>query len=203
MEVIEIENLIVERSGQFIINDFSATLNPGTITAIVGANGSGKSTLLSAIAGDLPYRGSIRIADNEVRDLSIEQQSELRSVVAQSRHFWLSFTVHEVLAMGMSAEALEFLHPYAQELKIQRLLEKPVTALSGGEVQRIDIARALMVDRGVLLFDEPLSAQDIYSRRRIIDILLREKEAGKTIAIVAHLDSADLSWCDNVINLSK
>ena len=201
--MIEIENLCVERNGKLIINDFSATLKAGTITAIVGANGSGKSTLLSAVAGDLPYAGSIRMSDKEVRELTIQQQSELRSVVAQSRHFWLGFTVHDVLSMGMSAEVLEHLNPYAQELKIHTLLNKPVTALSGGEVQRIDIARSLMVDCEVLLFDEPLSAQDINSRQRIIDILLREKAVGKTIAIVAHLDSADLGWCDQLINLSK
>lgn len=201
--MIEIENLVVERNGRAIINDFSATLEPGTITAIVGANGSGKSTLINAIAGDLSYQGSIRIADKEVRELTIQQQADLRSVVAQSRHFWLGFTVEEVLAMGMNEDALKFLKPFAEELKIRRLLHTPVTTLSGGEVQRIDIARALMVNRGVLLLDEPLSAQDIYSRRRIIEILLREKAAGKTIAIVAHLDSADLSWCDHIINLSK
>lgn len=203
MEVIEIEKLNVERNGQTIIRDFFATLKPGTITAIIGANGSGKSTLLSAIAGDLAYTGSIRISGSEVSNLSIPEQSRLRSVVSQNRHFWLSFTVHEVLAMGMSADALQLLQPYAQELNIQRLLDKPITALSGGEVQRIDIARALMVDRNTLLLDEPLSAQDVSSRQRIIDILFREKNHGKTIAVIAHLDSADLNWSDEIINLSK
>lgn len=202
MEVIELAGVTVTRNHREVIADFSAALEAGTITAIVGANGSGKSTLLSAIAGDLAYAGSIRINGREVRDLSIVEQSQERSVVTQSRHFWLSFSVREILEMGMSSTEVARCEAVAAELDISSLLNKTVTELSGGEAQRVEIARALMVDRPILLLDEPLSAQDIQSRRRIEDILRREKAAGKTIAIVAHLDSADLSWCDQIINLS-
>lgn len=201
--MIRMSNLSVDRDKRRVVSDFSAEFLPSTITAIVGANGSGKSTIIGALAGDLPYQGSITINGAEVSSLSDTEQAEARSVVQQNHSYWLAFTSREILELGMNEKAKKSLPRIVDSLDMTSYLEQSVTTLSGGQLQRIDIARALMVDRDVMLLDEPLSAQDLNSRQKIIEILKRLRDSGKTIVVVAHLDSAELSWCDQIINLSQ
>ena len=86
-----------------------------------------------------------------------------------------------------------------KSLKIEQLTDRFVTTLSGGEAQRVAIAQAIAQDVPVLLLDEPLAAQDIQSRRAIIDILQGLAESGKTVVVVAHSAETELSWADKII----
>lgn len=201
--MIRVSNLSVDRDKRPVVSHFSAEFLPSTITAIVGANGSGKSTIIGTLAGDIPYQGSITFNGREVSSLSDREQAEARSVVQQNHSYWLAFTAREILELGMAEEAKQSLSRIVDALDMTSYLEQSVTTLSGGQLQRIDIARALLVDRDVMLLDEPLSAQDLHSRQRIIEVLKNLRDMGKTIIVVAHLDSAELSWCDQVINLSQ
>jgi iron complex transport system ATP-binding protein len=79
--------------------------------------------------------------------------------------------------------------------------DQAVTTLSGGQSQRVEIARALIRDTAVYLLDEPLSAQDSQSKKRIISYLESLRDQGKTILVIAHIDRDSLSWCDQVIDL--
>jgi iron complex transport system ATP-binding protein len=79
------------------------------------------------------------------------------------------------------------------------LAERLVTTLSGGEAQRVSIATAIAQHTPVLLLDEPLSAQDVCSRKRIIELLQKLAEDGVTVVVVAHSDEAELTWADKVI----
>jgi iron complex transport system ATP-binding protein len=85
-------------------------------------------------------------------------------------------------------------------LEINHYADQRVTTLSGGEAQRIEIARALIRDSEVYLFDEPLSAQDSASKIRIINYLKKLRDGGKTVVVIAHIDKEALTWCDQVIN---
>jgi iron complex transport system ATP-binding protein len=84
-------------------------------------------------------------------------------------------------------------------LELTDLADRLVTTLSGGEAQRVAIAQAIAQDTPVLLLDEPLAAQDIHSRDRIIALLKDLAEQGKTIVVVAHSNETELSWADKVI----
>ena len=201
MALVKIENVSIERGGRLVVRDFSATLEPGKITAIIGPNGSGKSSLLSAIAGDLPVSaGNIFFGDRNLCDLSDADQAEIRSVVQQNRNYWLSYTAREVIEMGQSGDALLKVDEVMGALEINHYADQRVTTLSGGEAQRIEIARALIRDSEVYLFDEPLSAQDSASKVRIINYLKQLRDAGKTVVVIAHIDREALTWCDQVIN---
>ena len=199
--MIELIDFSVLRNARKVINSLGYTFTEHSITAIVGANGSGKSTLLAALSGDIPYSGSAKIDGSEINELTIIEQAELRSVVLQNHQYWLTFSTQEVLEMGLSKQAISNLERYVKELEIDDFLAQPITTLSGGQLQRVEIARALARDSKILLLDEPLSAQDMQSRLRIIEILKRERNSGKTILVVAHIDSAELSWCDGLLNL--
>jgi iron complex transport system ATP-binding protein len=84
-------------------------------------------------------------------------------------------------------------------LEINGFADQKVTTLSGGEAQRIEIARALIRDTDIYLLDEPLSTQDSGSKQRIISLLSELRDQGKTIVIIAHIDKGALTWCDQVI----
>jgi iron complex transport system ATP-binding protein len=202
--MIEIKNLSVARGKRTIVDAFSATIAPGSITAITGPNGCGKSTLAQAISGDLNYQsGEITIGGRELQTITLEEQAELRSVVEQNRNYWLSFTAREVISMGQREEDLARLDGVMQRLHITEYADQSVTTLSGGQAQRVELARALIRDTPIYIFDEPLSAQDSQSKARIIEEFQALQRAGKTIIVIAHIDRQALTWCDQIIDFNQ
>jgi len=201
MALIEITDLTILRGGRTVIENFSATVKPGSITAIIGPNGSGKSSLLAAIAGDIPTSsGSITFGGRDISTISLQEQAQLRAVVLQERSYWLSYSVREVIAMGQSAQSIARIDEILKSLDMVEFADQSVTTLSGGEAQRVEIARALVRDADIYLFDEPLSAQDSASKARIITLLKKLRDEGKTILVIAHIDKRALDWCDHVID---
>jgi len=201
MALISIEQVSIARAGKKVLNNFSAVIEPGKITAIIGPNGSGKSTLLGALAGDLAINsGAITIDGRDLKDISVAEQAKLRSVVLQNRNYWLSYIARELIEMGQGPAELQRVEAVMQRLDMTRYEHQSVTTLSGGEAQRIEIARALIRDTPIYLLDEPLSAQDTQSKARIIALLSELRDQGRTILVIAHIDKSSLSWCDQIID---
>ena len=205
MALILIDDVSIIRAGREVVSHFSAAISSGKITAIIGPNGCGKTSLLSALAGDIPIAGgTITIDGKNLNDISTQEQAKIRSVVQQNRNYWLSYTAREVIEMGQDEEALRQVDRIMSALQINGFANQKVTTLSGGEAQRIEIARALIRNTDIYLLDEPLSAQDSNSKQRIISLLSELRSHGKTIVIIAHIDKAALTWCDQIIDtLSK
>ena len=192
--MITIDEITIVIDGREIIYDYSEQIPAGSITVIVGPNGCGKSTLLAAIAGDIaPDKGTITIDEHHPILTAANTLAGIRSMVIQNQSFTLGFTVRQIIEMaGDSA-------PVMQTLELTEIADRLVTTLSGGEAQRVAIAQAIAQDTPVLLLDEPLAAQDIHSRGRIIQLLKDLAEQGKTIVVVAHSNETELSWADKVI----
>jgi iron complex transport system ATP-binding protein len=192
--MITINEITIVRDGREIIYDYSEQIPAGSITAIVGPNGSGKSTLLAAIAGDIaPVKGTITIDDLHPILTSPAQLAQIRAVAIQNQSYTLGFSVQQIIEMAGPAQDV------MQALELTSLAGRQVTTLSGGEAQRVSIATAIAQKTPVLLLDEPLAAQDIGSRKRIIQLLQKLAEGGVTVVVVAHSDEADLTWADKVI----
>ncbi|MCF8534612.1 MAG: ABC transporter ATP-binding protein [Candidatus Nanopelagicaceae bacterium] len=193
--MITIDQLTIKRDGNAILTNFSAQIPAGSITVIVGSNGSGKSTLLAAIAGDLaPDSGTIRIDETYPALASATELASLRSMAIQNQVFNLGYTVRQIIELAGPAESV------MQALELSEIADRLVTTLSGGEAQRVAIAQAIAQDVPVLLLDEPLSAQDLPSRQRIITLLQTLAESGRTIVVVAHSSESELAWADQIIN---
>jgi iron complex transport system ATP-binding protein len=192
--MITIDEITIVIDGREIIYDYSEQIPAGSITVIVGPNGCGKSTLLAAIAGDFaPDKGTITIDEHHPILTSADTLAGIRSMVVQNQSFVLGFTVRQVIEMaGASAHVMK-------ALELTEIADRLVTTLSGGEAQRVAIAQAIAQNAPVLLLDEPLAAQDVHSRNRIIELLKDLAEQGKTVVVVAHSNETELSWADKVI----
>lgn len=200
MALITCAGLYLKRGSTQVLTNFSLEIHEGAITAIVGANGSGKSSLISVLAGDIkPDSGSVILLDKEIRLFTLGELAEIRSVVSQHQNFWLAYSVREVIEMGQDAVALARVDQVMRDLGIEQIARQSVLTLSGGQAQRIAIARALVRESLIYLFDEPFASQDRESRKALIEIFRGLRKQGKTIVIIAHLADGDLDWCDHII----
>jgi ABC-type cobalamin/Fe3+-siderophores transport system ATPase subunit len=192
--MITINEITIVRDGREIIYDYSEQIPAGSITAIVGPNGCGKSTLLAAIAGEIaPSEGTITIDEVHPILTSPLQLARIRAVAIQNQKYTLGFTVKQVIEMAGPSEAV------MQALDLTTLANRQVTTLSGGEAQRVSIATAIAQNTPVLLLDEPLAAQDVGSRTRIIELLQKLADDGVSVVVVAHSNESELTWADKVI----
>ena len=192
--MITIIEITITRDGREIIYDYSEQIPAGSITVIIGPNGSGKSTLLAAIAGDIvPSKGTITIDELHPPLTSAKELAKLRAMAMQNQFYTLGFSVRQIIEMaGLAEEVMDQLH-------LTHIAERPVTTLSGGESQRVAIAQAIAQKTPVLLLDEPFAAQDVDSRKRIINLLKSLAEGGTTVVVVAHSNEIDLAWADKII----
>jgi ABC-type cobalamin/Fe3+-siderophores transport system ATPase subunit len=191
--------LSLKRGSTQVLSEFSLEIQEKSITAIVGANGCGKSTLISVLAGDLtPDSGTVKLLDRDLQQFSLSELAAIRSVVLQHQNFWLAYSVREVIEMGQDQLSLGRVNKVMQELGIDQIAGQSVLTLSGGQAQRVAIARSLVRDTPIYLFDEPFASQDRESRKALIEIFQNLRKQGKTVVIIAHLTDGDLEWCDYI-----
>ena len=202
--MINIKDVSLSYGTHTVLENFSAEVSGGTITAIIGGNGAGKSTLVSAIAGAIkPNTGYITIDGKDVGALSAQELASLRSVAQQSHSYWMSYTVAQILALGHENIVQSRFDKVAKEFGLAEVLQQSITTLSGGQLQRVEIARAFMRDVPIALLDEPFASQDLASQEKLIAIFQEERKKGRTILLVAHRDRSNLAWCDQIIDLGQ
>ena len=201
--MIDIESLSLAYGHRTVVANFSAQIDQSSITAIIGSNGVGKSTLLSAIAGERTINsGRLRIHGKEISKYSISELAKIRSLAQQSHSYWMAYTAQEVLRLGNEDISEARLGYLIEHLGLAEFLLQRITELSGGQLQRIEIARAFMRELPLVLLDEPLASQDLKSQDALIQFFSQEKILGRTIVLVAHRDRSALTWCDQIIDLN-
>ncbi len=202
--MIDIKDLTLGYSSRVVLKNFSAHITAASITAIVGSNGAGKSTLLSAIAGaHTPLSGSISIDGKDIATISAKEFAEIRAVAQQSHSYWMAYSVAQILQLGHESLATSRIEDVAKSFGISEILQQSITSLSGGQLQRVEIARAFMRDLPLVLLDEPFASQDLASQEVLIKRFEEERRNGKTIILVAHRERSSLAWCDQIIDLGQ
>lgn len=181
MTTLTAKGLTVKRGGRAILDDVSFSLEAGTFVALVGANGAGKSTLLSVLAGLLkPDRGEVRLDGAPLTGVDRRELARRRAFLPQNPRAEWPISVERLVALGLTPQLPAFgglpggFEPRltdaiaACDLVPQRL--QPATTLSGGELARAMLARALVGDPEVLIADEPITGLD---PRHAIDTVAR------------------------------
>ena len=208
--MIRIENLSVSYKETLALKDISLVLQGPTITGIIGPNGAGKSTLLKGMLGIIPHEGHAFIEDKEMK-------KSLKTVayVEQKIHIDYNFPikVKECVSLGLYPSiplfhTLKASHwkKVADALEIVGLsdyAERQISQLSGGQFQRVLIARCLVQDADYILLDEPFVGIDSVSEEIIMNTLRELKKAGKTVLIVHHDLGKVAHYFDQVLLLNK
>lgn len=188
---IEVKDLTVRYGQKIVLNDISLEISHEKWTCLVGPNGAGKTTLLKALLGMAPYSGSIQDRGVEV------YKNHKRNVafVPQSPQIPQGMTVAEYVMLGRSKregwgnESLtsrSYVHTVLQQTHLFGMQSNLVAHLSGGEMQRALIARALAQEPDLILLDEPTSALDLHHQISVLNNIEILKEAGVTIVSTMH-----------------
>ena len=189
-----------------VLKDCNATIEGPTITGIIGPNGAGKSTLLKAILGLIQSSGEILI-DGEPTKKVLQKIA----YVEQKSHIDFTFpiTIRECVALGrtvkkkplqrLTKEDWEKVDAAIEEVGLADLASRQIGALSGGQFQRVLLARCMVQEAQYIFLDEPFVGVDMLSEKVIMTILRKWKEEGKTILMVNHDLSKVKEYFDQVI----
>jgi len=212
---LKVQALCAAYNGQRVLNKVTLSVPAGQVTALIGPNGAGKTSLIRAVSGTLPPEsGQVLINDQDVTNLPPEQRSCLLAVAPQAGYLPSGFSVYQTVMMGRTPYLgwLGFPGP-GDHAKTQRALEltetlslarRRVETLSGGEQQRVLLARALAQDTPVLLLDEPTTYLDLHHQAAFLQ-LLRRLAQQNDLAILAALHDLNLAslYADRIALLAQ
>jgi iron complex transport system ATP-binding protein len=213
MVVLTIDGIDCSYGSINVLKDVNFEVKNGEFLGVLGPNGSGKTTLLRSISRVLkPKKGSILIDEKDVYTMKTVDVAKQMAVVPQSTPVTFDFTALEVVLMGRNPHMPRFKMESKEDIDIAKnsmeltrtweFADRPVTELSGGEMQRVIIARALTQEPQILLLDEPTTHLDISNQLEIMD-LIKELCVTKQLLIVAVFHDFNLAarYCDSIILL--
>ena len=211
--MISIQHLHCAFGSRQVLCDINANIEQGGMYAVMGLNGCGKTTLLRCIGNLIrPQEGVVRIDGVDVRDYGIRRLAQQVSLVRQHSNTDFEFTAFETVLMGRNPYQYRLQNESQRDWEMvercMRLtntwelrLSKP-HEMSGGEWQRVMLARALAQDTPVMLLDEPTSNLDIAHQFEIMELLCKiNRSQGKTILIVMHDLNLAYRYCPSLLLL--
>lgn len=207
---IEVKELDFAYGAQKVLEDIRASFSPGIVCGLLGPNGSGKTTLLKNMAALLnPGRNTVYVNGTDIKTLPVSSLAREIAVVPQNSYIEFDFTVSDIVMMGRTP----YIRRFAQETgedrdiaqwamktaKIEHLADRSIKSVSGGELQRVIIARALAQKTNIILLDEPVSQLDIRHQLSIMETVRDlAHEQGLTIVTVLHDLNLAAEFCDYI-----
>jgi zinc transport system ATP-binding protein len=210
-KALTVDQVTVKYNHIVAVHNVSLAVEEGEFVAIAGPNGGGKSSLIKAILDLVPLAsGSIQIFGQDHR-----KAKGLIGYIPQQSVFDSKFpiTVRDVILMGRLPASLGFFHRFTrkderrvdeimEELKIESLADRPIGELSGGQKQKVLLARALVTDPKMLILDEPTASLDPPSKKQIYE-LLKELNKKLTILMISHDDERIFDYATSVAYINK
>ncbi|MFC1921546.1 heme ABC transporter ATP-binding protein [Chloroflexota bacterium] len=212
---IEADNVSLAYGHNVVIKDLTFQVSPGEMVGLIGPNGSGKSTVIKALSHIMkPYSGNIFMDGRNLLQIPRGELARMLGVVPQMPLLPSSFTAFEIVLMGRNPHLGLFQYEGVKDMEItwqamgrtatQALAERSIGELSGGEIQRIVIARVLAQEPKSILLDEPTSNLDINHQVEILD-LIKALCLDSNLAVVITLHDLNLAsqYCDRLILINN
>lgn len=203
----------VRAGGARLLDDVSLTVRAGELTVLVGENGAGKSTLLDRVAGlSAPDLGQVTLDGARLDRLPPRERARRVASCAQSAPAPPDLTVAARIGQGLAprrgfsslldGEARTAVRGVAEELGVEALLERRLETLSGGELRRVQVARALVDDQALAyILDEPHAGVDVRHQPLVSEALRRRARAGRIVVASVHDLAVALELADRVVGL--
>jgi iron complex transport system ATP-binding protein len=198
-----------------VLDDVSLSVKGGDFVGVLGPNGSGKTTLLKSISRILkPHKGTILLNEADIYSLKSTDVAKQLAVVPQDTSIGFNFAALDIVLMGRNPHMKRFQMESEADMAIARkvmkltniwhLAERPINELSGGEKQRVIIARALAQEPKILLLDEPLTHLDIVNQLEIMD-LVKDLCVKENLVVLAVFHDFNLAarYCTSAVMLKK
>ena len=207
---LEVRDLRYRYRETYVLDGVSLEICPGEIIGILGMNGSGKTTLLKNLNRNIsPESGSVLINGQDLSELTKKDIARSIASVPQINEIRFAFTVEDIVSMGRmpfqrqfggeSSEDMEIIENAMRDVGIYDMKDRYVSEMSGGERQKVIIARALAQTPMYLLMDEPTNHLDINAQFEVLDLvsgLARKK--GISVVLVSHDLSMASRYCDRI-----
>ncbi len=181
-----------------VFQNVSFSVSPGEIFIILGANGAGKSTLLNCITGaESGYRGEIYLNGKNIKTISAREKAILMGYVPQLSSPAFNYTVRDYVVMGRAPyiglmgvpgeEEYAAADRAIEKMSIEKLRNKQITKISGGERQQVQIARVLAQESGLIILDEPANHLDFGNQLKILRIIKEMASEGLAVILTTHM----------------
>jgi ABC-type Mn2+/Zn2+ transport system ATPase subunit len=214
MKALSVENLCVRLSGRHIIENITFSIDEGSIVAIIGPNGAGKTTLIKALLGLIPHTSGVVTlfgrslwTNNTVAMVGyVPQRVELDRTCPLTVMELLSFTVPPMYSLPFvkKRKTKQNTRNLLETVGALDLSDRCISRLSGGELQRVMIAKAIANDPKILFLDEPASGVDIEGQERFYDLIKRlNREKGLTVLLISHDLNIVYRFADDVLCLNR
>ncbi|WP_297131176.1 ABC transporter ATP-binding protein [Terrisporobacter sp.] len=196
--MLEVKNLYTGYDKKEIIKNINFEIKRGENLCIVGPNGCGKSTLLKSIANIIEYKGNIKIDGQEVNSLSRLELAKKIGLMSQITQIYFPYTVYDTVSLGryayskgafatLSSEDDEIIIDSMKKVGVYELKDKMITELSGGQLQRVFLARVFAQNPDVILLDEPTNHLDFKHQIELLENLNEwVKQNNKIVVGVLH-----------------
>ncbi|SDO93120.1 ABC transporter ATP-binding protein [Clostridium gasigenes] len=213
--MLEVNNVSCGYDGLNVVKNVSFKVNRGENICIVGPNGCGKSTLLKSIANLINYKGNILLDSKEIGGLNRKELATKIALMTQSSHIHFPYTVYETVALGryahlkgvfatLSENDNNIIVKCIENVALLDLKNKLINELSGGQLQRVFLARAFAQDPEVILLDEPTNHLDLRCQIDILEYLNKwTKENNRIVVAVLHDLNLVQSFGESVLMLNN
>jgi len=204
------KDLCVNLQDARIVQDVSCTVRAGEIVGVVGSNGAGKSTLLKAMCGLIPAAsGSVALDDRKITEMTSIVRARTIAYLPQRHVLHWDLSLYQTVSLGRLPHVVgmdrltqadrDAIRRAMETAEISGFAERQVGTLSGGELARGMLARALAVEAPFLFADEPIAALDPYHALHIMQLLRELARSGRTVVVVLHDLTLALRFCDRLL----
>jgi len=213
--ILDISNISLSFRDKLILSNVSLEVSAGEFFVIIGPNGAGKTSLLKVLSGlQKAQKGTVTIKDKNILNYRRRNLSQIMAIVPQHIEVGFPFTVADTVIMGRSPhlgilgmEGENDFHIAEEAMKftdVSHLTDRKLFQLSGGELQRVIIARAICQQPEIILLDEPTTALDPSHQLKIMDLMEKfRREHGTTIIMVSHDLNLASMYGDRVLLLKS